>query len=445
MLALSLGIGSGPLQAAGFALIENSASGMGNAFAGAAAIGEDASTVYFNPAAMTRLQDAQLSAALHFINPTADFSNGGSSAAAALGGGPLSGPDSSGGRNALVPNLYYVQPLGEGRVAGLGINVPFGLETQYDDDWVGRYHAVKSAVQTININPSLAWPMGDNLALGLGVNLQYIDVTLTSAIDMGAICVASLGSVPCANLGAAPQQNDGFAELAGNSWSWGYNLGLTYDFKTHGNTRSRLGLAYRSNVKQNLSGRADFTVPGNLILLTSSGNFVDTDITASVDLPDTASLSLVHEHSQQLTLLFDWTWTGWSRFKELRIDYASAQPDSITTEQWNDSNRFSLGANYRWSPVLTLRAGLALDQSPIPNAQRRTARIPGNDRRWLALGLGYRLNKHLGLDLGYAHLFVDDTEIDNTFESSVPTLAHTLKGSYQAAVNIFSAQLNWRL
>ncbi len=440
-MALAMGLTAGPIHAAGFALIENNASGLGNAYAGAAAIGEDASTVYFNPAAMTRLQRTQLLAALHLVNPKTEFSDGGSTAAT---GGRLTGPASSGGKNALIPNLYAVKPLGDGRVFGIGLNVPFGMETEYDDNWVGRYHGVKSAVKTININPSLAWPMGKGLSLGMGFNLQYIDVTLTSAVDLGAVCLAAIGQAGCTNIGVAPQQSDGFVELSGDAWSWGYNLGLVYEFATHGQTMSRLGLAYRSNVKHNLAGQADFTVPSKLAFLTAGGNFVDTPITSSVDLPETVSLSLVHEHSEALTLLFDWTWTAWSRFQELRIDYASAQPDSVTTEEWTDSNRYALGANYRLSPAITLRAGLALDQSPIPNAQRRTARIPGNDRRWLALGLGYRVDKRLNLDLGYARLFVSDTPIDNTFESSVPTLGHTLKGQYQGSANILSAQATWR-
>lgn len=159
------GLFSAQASAAGFALIENSASGMGNAYAGGAAIADDASTVWFNPAGMMRLNGDQMSAALHIISPSAQFKDGGSSQSAAAGGGPLSGNEDDGGATAVVPNFYYVTELSENSRFGVGVTVPFGLSTDYDDDWVGRYHATTSEVQAININPSFAFKHNDKLSL----------------------------------------------------------------------------------------------------------------------------------------------------------------------------------------------------------------------------------------------------------------------------------------
>ena len=427
---------------AGFALIENSASGQGNAYAGGAAIADDPATIYFNPAGMTRLNDRELTAAGHIISSRAKFKNEGSTAAT---GGLLTGPNADGGTTSFVPNLYYVHPLDNDFTLGVGITVPFGLTTEYDDDWVGRYFAVRSSVTTININPSLGWRANEKLSLGAGLSLQYIDVELTSAIDFGAVCAAQEagGVLPpgtCGAIGANPQALDGFADLRADNLSWGFNLGLLYEFSP----RTRVGVAYRSQVKQNLEGKAKFTVPGAVSFLQAANVFVNSDIKAGVDLPDTFSLSAYHELSGKVAVMADWTWTHWSNFNELRIKYESSQPDSVTTENWNDSNRYSLGINYQMNSKLKLRGGLAYDETPVPNARHRTPRLPGNDRTWLSLGAGYVISPRVSVDAGYTHLFIDDAKSDHTYESSVPTLRHTLKGKYQASVDIFSAQLNWK-
>lgn len=421
----------GGAHASGFALIEQSASGQGNAFSGASTSAEDPSVMYFNPAAMTLVRGRQATIGAHYIHPKASFTNQGSTTAAAVGGAALTGPDADGGKNGYVPNLYYLQHLNPDLVLGLGINAPFGLSTEYPSDWVGRYHAIKSDLKSVNINPSIAWRLDDKWSFGAGVSAQYVDVTLTSAVDMGI-----LTGVP-SNF----QKADGMAELKGNDWGYGFNMGILFEPSQD----SRVGFSYRSKVSQNVSGDATFTGPSSVLpTLQAGGNFVNTTLHADVTLPESASLGYYLQVSKDLSMMVDWTWTHWSRFKELRIDYDSAQADSVTTESWKNTNRFSLGANLRVDPVLMLRGGLAYDQTPVPDPQHRTARIPDNSRRWLSLGVSWDMTPAARLDVGYSHLFVSNTSINNTLESSVAALNATLAGSYSASVDIVSAQVNWR-
>jgi len=448
-IAAGLGISSlvwvNAVQAAGFAIIEHSASGMGNAYAGGGAVAEDASTIYFNPAGMTRLQGKQISGAGHLIVPSSQFSNKGSATSSSTGNQPLLGSEDDGGKSAFVPNFYYVQDINQQWTFGVGVNAPFGLEIVYDDDWVGRYHAVKSALLSVNINPSLAFKVNPQLSLGFGVSAQYVDVELSSAIDMGSVCRGQelLGTIPvgtCAALGSGPQENDGFNEVTGDSWDYGYNLGLLYEWSPG----SRLGFHYRSSIEHRIEGKGDFTVPGSLAFLTQTGRFTDANAAADLELPDSISLSYFHELTPKLAVMADWTLTKWSKFKELRIVYDSPQPDTVTTEDWDDSNRISVGLNYKLDTVRMLRFGLAHDQTPVPNAERRTPRLPGDNRTWISFGFNVKPTKDISLDFGYAHLFVTDAKINNEFESSAAaTLEHTLSGSYDAKVDIFSAQLNW--
>jgi len=437
-------------QSAGFAIIENSASGMGNAFAGAAAVAEDASTVYFNPAGLTNLSGSQLVAAGHIIVPSADFSNRGSYVNPALTGGApiagsLSGTNDDGGETAFVPNLYYATQINDQWFAGVGINAPFGLATKYDDDWVGRYHAIRSEIKTININPSIAYKLNERFSLGGGVSAQYINATLSNNVDFGTICYGLEAQIPqlpdgtCAAAGMIPTGSDGYAKVKGTDWSFGFNLGAMINVTDH----TRVGLAYRSSISQNLEGSADFRVPANFQAILNMGIplFSDTNAKADIDLPESASISLYHAFNDQWAVLADATWTKWSRFDKLVIKYDNpAQPDTVQPENWDNNMRYSLGATYSPNQTWIFRAGWAYDETPISRTKDRTPRIPGNDRTWVALGLGYRMTNSLSLDAAYSHLFIDDTKLDALDHST----GHQLIGNYESDVDIFSAQLNYK-
>jgi len=409
---------------AGFGIIENSASGMGTAYASGGAAAEDAATVWFNPASMTLLKGQNAVGALNIILPTADFTNNGSTFA---DGSPLTGPNANSDIPAYIPTFYYSGQVNEQFFAGISINTPFGLQTLYDDDWVGRYHAVRSDLKTVNINPAIAFKIDEHWSVGGGISLQLLTITLTSAVDFGALI-------------GTPGGADGFAKLTGDNYdrlAFGWNVGVLYAFDPD----TRISLAYRSEIDQHVTGDADFSVPAAAAPVVSTGAFTDTTLSADVTLPASASLSAFHRYGQ-FDIMADVTWTGWSSFKELRIKYDNpAQPDSVTTEDYQDQWRVAVGGCYRVDEKLLLRAGTAYDQKAVKNKYRRTARIPDNDRYWLSLGVGYRFSAMIGLDVGYSHLFVPKTAIENSFESGIPALNHTLKGSYDSDVNILSAQL----
>ena len=441
--ALLLGAMPNVLMASGFALIEVNARGQGNAYAGAAAHTPDASTIFFNPAGMMMLQEDQISVAAHLIAPKSSFSNNGSRSADVLGPVPLIGDEDDGGFNAFVPNFYWVTELENEMKFGLGVNTPFGLAVKYDDDWVGRYHGVVSDLSTININPSLAYRVNDKVSVGGGVNVMLATVELSSAVDFGAVCLGSLNQATCEDLGSLPQQDDGLVEFDADNFDQlglGFNLGVLFELSNETN----LGVAFRSEVEIEAEGEANFTVPANSSFVFGTGAFVDSDISADVSLPASLSFSGSHRRDK-ITYLADITWTGWSSFDELRIEYDNpAQPDSVTTEDWDDTFRYSLGLDYQYSDKLILRTGLAYDETPVPSPERRTPRLPGADRTWLSFGASYQYSKQLSFDAGYSHLFIDDPEINNEFESSIPTLAATLEGDYEASVDIISVQLNWQ-
>lgn len=396
-------------QAAGYALFEQNASGLGNAYAGAAAVAEDASTIYFNPAGMTYIEGRQLVGALHTIKTSGDFNDRGSVAAA---GRPLGGEGGDFGSYAFIPNFYYKQDLTEQLKFGVGVGTPFGLKTEYDRNWIGRFQGVKSELKTININPSLAWKVNEQWSLGFGISAMWAEAELTSL----------------ANAPATPKVKN-----KGDDWGFGYNLGVIYQATPD----TRFGVAYRSKVEQHLKGdvRSSFTFFDG-----DPSRTLNTDISADLTLPETFSVSAFSKLNDRWELLTDVTWTRWSQFKELKImreNGSGTVVGSPVIEHWNNVLRYSLGLNYLYSDTIKLRTGVAYDDEAIDN-EHRTARIPGNDRFWLSFGASWRYSPETKLDIGYAHLFIKDASIYDDQRAEGRGL---VAGKYSGNANILSVQL----
>jgi long-chain fatty acid transport protein len=425
---------AGTAQGAGFALIEQSVKGLGNAFAGAAAVAEDASTIFFNPAGLTRLQGQQVLIGGHLIIPVAEFHNRDSTNA--IGGRTTGRTESDAGVTRIAPNFYYARDI-SGRIKfGLGVFAPFALSTKYDKDWIGRYHAIDSEITTVNINPALAYRVNERFSIGAGVSAQYIDVTLSQAIDFGTL--AFLSGIP----GTSPSTPafDGFSKVKGDDWGYGFNLGLLYAIDPN----TRLGFAYRSPISHTLKGHNGLTVPTHLTQYFRPSTHPR--IRADNTLPETVSLSGYHQLNDHWAVMADATWTRWSRFDELRIQFEDGS-ESVQPQDWRNTWRYSLGLSYTYSPEWTLRAGIAYDRTPIPNVARRTPRIPDNSRTWIALGGSYQASPNLSFDFGYTHLFLSDPQMNDT-EITTGNLAglpigNTLRGEYAAQIDIVSAQVQW--
>lgn len=436
--ALLLALAGSSAFAEGFRIQEYSVRDLGLANSGNAALAADASTVFSNPAALPQLETAQLNAGLHGIIGRGEFSDSGSTDAT---GAPLSGGD--GGDlfdDALIPNAYWARPIGDGRFwFGLGVSVPYGLSTDYDDDWVGRYQTLESELTTVDINPSLGFVVNDWLSLGVGVSAQYAQVTLTNTIDFGAVCLAEIEpSAPgsCTALGALPQQADGFVKLDGHDWTLGYNLGALITLSE----RTRLGLAYRSGIDHGIEdGDAQFSVPASLEPLLDPA-FTDTSAFAPLNLPARFSASLHHQLNERLALTGDVSWSQWERFDGIEVDFDNpAQPNQTEPLNYNNTIRYSAGAEYTLNPAWTLRGGVAVEESPTdPNF--RSPRVPDEDRTVVALGTSWTPREDITVDAGYQHLFFDDASIASTGNGG-----DTLAGSYdENAADIVAVGMTWR-
>jgi long-chain fatty acid transport protein len=425
---------SAPASASFFAIAEQSASGIGTAFAGGAAIAEDASTVWSNPAGMTRLDRPQFVFAGHYIDPsfTATVNSASTVLGVPIGGG--AGKDA--GESAFVPNLYYVQPLTKDFSVGAGINVPFGLTTDYDSTWAGRYHATKSEIKSINYNVAGAYKFNDTLSGGVGVNYQSFKAELGQQIDFGTLC--TLTATACGG-GAA---NDGSAKVTADGNAWGYNLGVLAQLANE----FRVGATYRSAMKQSLSGNFDVTAPANAGVPVAVFKLVNSGATADVTLPSSWSVS-AYQQIGQWALMADVTRTNWSSIPELRIKFDSGQQDSVVTLNLKDTYRTSIGATYKLTDAWILRGGLAYDQTPVTSPVNTSPRLPDADRTWYAIGAGWKASPSLKFDFGYVYITFADSQVRKTATLTPPN-ENTSRGNLSAdysggTIQVFSAQVSW--
>jgi long-chain fatty acid transport protein len=449
-VAGALAVGVSEAQAAAFALMEQNASGLGNAFAGQAAVAENASTIYFNPAGMSFLpKGPQFSLGGDYIKPNTKFSDGGSTAAGFPGVAstqrPLGGTGGDAGSPAFVPNAYFAMDIGQSLKAGIGLSVPFGLATEYDSDWIGRFQAIKSELQAVNINPSVSWKLNDRTALGFGLNYQKIDAELTNAVNtpgaaFGGVLLAGGSQAQASGIAgaiAATGQTEGNVKVKGDDTAWGWNIGAMFQLAPE----TRLGLSYRSQVKYKVEGTVSFSnVPLatiNALNAALGSRFADGNVSLDLKLPDSFSAAVSNKLNSKWTLLADLTWTGWSSIKELRIVRDNGTELSNTPENFKDTWRAAIGAVYRYSDAWSIKTGLAYDQSPVNNTDR-TARLPDNDRYWLSFGGQYRLSNAATLDFGYSHLFVKDTSINQNGGNA--NVNGQLVGTYKASVDIIGIQ-----
>jgi len=458
VLAVAVATGFGGVctqaQAAAFALQEQSTSGLGNAFAGGAAEGADASSMYLNPATLSLRKSAQIVGAMHVAIPSMTFKNENSQAALSQ---PLGNEGGDAGDLNLLGNFYVAVPINDRWVAGLGIGSPFGLATDYNNTWTGRYLALRSEVETVNVNPAISFKATDKLSLGLGVNWQYVHARFSSAVNYSAALgsaaqsAAAAGQLPAnmiPTIMGATGGLDSYSNVKGHNDAWGWNAGLLYEF----DPATRVGLAYRSEVKHKIDGVVTFdnpsldSVPAALAPIVGGlANGVNSvlsngKVKSDITLPATANLSVFRQVTPKFDLMADIQWTGWSSLKELTFTRSDGSVLQSTPEWFKNTWRFSVGGNYRFNEQWLLRSGVAYDQSPVRDAYR-TPRLPDADRYWLSIGGQYAFNKQMKVDFGFAYLFAKNAPIRDSGSSALAN--GTLDGHFNDYATVTSLQFTY--
>ena len=419
-------------HAGSFQLNEASAKSLARSNAGDASANKDASANYYNPALLTFLKKAQFIVGATDYKIRGEFSKFRATDAA---GRPLSGGNGGdmGDHNRIgagvTPILSYATPLTNRMAFGVALEVPFGLTTTYNGDSVLRYQAQYTSINVNNINPNFAYRVSDEFSIGFGLDFAKAEAKLTNQIDYGAVCYAEEGPLLCNALGLNPQSHDGYFQVTGSDWAYGWNAGMAW--QRDGTT---IGLAYRSRLFFNLSGSAEYqNVPG---VFQSTGAFQNTGVHARLSLPDTLDLSASQDIGPAWRVSATVRYVRWGVFNSLIVNYDNPkQPTSTQVFDYRNTWFVGLGADYRLNAHWTLHGGIAYDESPV-RTQYREPRLPDSNRRWLSLGATWNLTPTSSVSVGWAHLFIGDhIPMDHTGPSG-----STVVGQWSENADLFSLQ-----
>jgi long-chain fatty acid transport protein len=407
-LATALLLVTAQSSAAGFQVSEHSASGLGRAFAGEAAVADNASVLARNPAAMSRFKQAEFTIVGSYVAPDVNIEG-------VSDGSPYNGNDPSRlnaddiVHSAFVPATYFIQPINDKFAVGVGLFSTYGVATEFEKDYAAGTGAGTTDLMTFNINPSISFKATEQLSLGLGLNATYGTATVDRYLGDTSI--------------AGGNPSDSYFAMEGDTWGFGWNAGLLFEI----NENNRIGLAYRSQV--------DMDFEGEYTGSTTAGSYVN-NVDAGLDLPlpATAEFSGYHALTEKFAVTYSVLWTQWSKFKELKAVQADDGTELfLKSEDFDDNLRYSVGAEYTIDKIV-LRAGFAYDES----AGETTLSIPESDRFWYTAGATYNVSPALSLDFGVAYIY--STEVD--FTESAGPFTYDFKSSGDAI--IASAQANYR-
>ncbi|CAH0990427.1 47 kDa outer membrane protein [Sinobacterium norvegicum] len=395
-LALAIAAATSQVNAAGFAINEHSAAGLGRANAGEAAIADDASTISHNPAGLTRIKTNTVTGALAYVDPTVKID------------GPTDSlSSSSSAPSAVVPAGYFAAPINDKLVLGLGMYSDFGFKTDYDKDFGALASADVSDIVAYYLTGSMGYKVTDQLSLGLGISVVHATAELSSALPGGEV-----------NL----------MQLEGDDTTYGWNVGALYEF----NEATRVGLSYKSEVKLSFDGdiKSDFIPAWN-----AGGS-------ADLDLPAMLELAGYHDINDQFAVHASIQRTYWSSFEELaiKVDNNGGTQVPVVIEDYQDVMRYSVGATYTLNPEWTLRAGIAYDETPSTD-EHRTLRLPDSSRVLYSVGATWNVSDKMNIDAGYQYVDGETSSIeeptspiapnDTTFSATNSAHILSVGGSYK--------------
>ncbi|HEY0289021.1 MAG TPA: outer membrane protein transport protein [Pseudomonas sp.] len=414
-LSLAVTLASTQLFASGFALNEQSISGMGTGFAGRSSSVDDASIVYSNPAGMARLKRQQVTAGIAAIDAKTDISD--------ARGRRTGTNDGDMVPFTAVPMGFYVNPVDEHWAFGLGVYAPFGLITDYEDSFQGRNFGSKSQVKVITFQPTVSYAFNDKVSIGFGPTINRISGVLESTLNVPQI----------------PGSGDGRVQVKGDDVGYGYNIGLM----VQATDTTNLGLTYHSKVTYKLEGHTEVTPGAGIPPALLGGRY---DAKLSLDTPESVDFSVTQKLTDDWKLYAGSTWTRWSRLKDITVKNSGVTGPistpivgTITEEQnWHDTWAYAIGTSYQLNKQWVLRTGLTWDQSPTNNTDR-SPRIPTGDRTIFSIGAGWSPTDDITVDVAYSYLDEEKISINRT-----NALGQAYSAKYDNSANGFGLGLTYR-
>jgi long-chain fatty acid transport protein len=462
IITAALAAVSATAGASGYRFGSQSVSSQGTAEANGAEAA-DASTIFANPAGLSRLEGRQIMGGVTGLVPHSTYADSGSTRFTGTSTGGQKLQDDYAPTAVAAPSLYYSQKINSQWTAGFGMFVPYGANLSYDWDWSGRYALTNMKLTAIALNPSVAFKINEQHSIGFGVTAEFMKASLGQMVDVpGSIAAAqaagtgtalirqivALGGNPAALAGV----RDARAEVEGKDWGYGFNVGYLYQPAPG----TRFGIAYRSHIDHSLGGGADWdfsTVTSDRVVngvIEAASHHEDSPARVKLRTPETLSLTGYHEFDDRWAGMFDVTWTRHSRMQNINIEFLDTDNgDEVIRQQWKNTVRVALGANYKLNDRVLLRAGIAHDESPVRSDALRHSALPDSDRNQLSFGANWKLSENSSIDVAYTYL--DFKEANSVYKNDCrPGLltctgnGETTRGTWQTHMNLLGVAYNYR-
>ncbi|WP_105896682.1 outer membrane protein transport protein [Haemophilus influenzae] len=441
VLATAMLLAAGGANAAAFQLAEVSTSGLGRAYAGEAAIADNASVVATNPALMSLFKTNQFSAGGVYVDSRINMSGDVATSVQNLHGANRHGSASERKvvPGAFVPNLYFVAPVNDKLAVGAGMNVNFGLKSEYGDSYNAGVFGGKTDLTAINLNLSSSYLVTEGLSVGLGVNAVYAKAQvernagiIADSVVAGKNAILAVGTdKQKAVANYLTSKDKSVVSLQDKAaWGFGWNAGVMYQF----NEGNRIGLAYHSKVDIDFTDRTATSLEAGVIKAGEKGNL-------TLKLPDYLEFSGFHQLTDKFAVHYSYKYTHWSRLTRLYASYENGKKAFDKELQYSNNSRIALGASYNLDEKLTLRAGIAYDQAA--SRHHRSAAIPDTDRMWYSLGATYKFTPNLSVDLGYAYLKGKKVHFKEVQQAAGGLITETANYTSQAHANLYGLNLNY--
>ena len=404
-------------HAAGFQLAEYSATGLGRAYAGEAAMADGADAQWRNPAMLTYLEGTQVSVGAIYVDPNIDIDGTSTS----MMGQSTSSNSSDFAHSAVIPNFYVSHKYNDKFALGFAAGTNYGMETDLGKDFGGANHGNEASVTTMELNLNAAYQVLESVSIGGGI--RYI------------MAEGSFGAVSTANSLVPLPAGTALKYMEGDDTAWGWQVGTAWQI----NESNRLGFTYKSEVDLTLEGHAKgFGFNQANPAAHKSGSM-------DLALPATAELASFHQLTDKVAVHASINWTNWSSFKELVADFPGENSVEIKQENWEDNYRFALGTTYQMTPKLALRSGIAYDTSAV-SEEHRTATIPETDRTWLSIGAGYQWSEQLTLDAGFTYILAKDAKMHETDPGfgGADMFGGSFEGEATGSIWLVGIQANYR-
>jgi len=410
----------GTAQASGFQVRETSGTLQGSSYAGMSTLTTEASTMGNNPGSVGLYEETTYSVGGSIIRPVAKARN-----ISAKGGARTNTQTFNQGsykdmaQDAFVPNAHAVWKLNEKFNLGISITSPWGLVTDYEPDFGGRFYGTTSSIKTINIKPVLAYRFDNGLSVGLGPQIQQMDAALSKSVT---------------NLAGSGEGN---SKVSGDSVDFGWTTGINWEVVDG----TRIGVAYNSEVKHDLKGKIDFDSAAESLTLA----YVDRNATAEVITPESFTFGASHDLSDKWTVMADAQWTNWNSIDTLTFNFdgrtlASVASSTSSSDEfkWGSAWFGALGTRYQYDENWAFTGGLAFDETPVKD-KYRSVRLPDSNRYWVSVGAQYKVADWVDFHLGYTHIFAHTAEVNLSDDN-----LGSYSAAYDAQVDIIALQANFK-